>query len=276
MKILRVLNTNSVLTKDADGNETILLGVGIGFKQKRGDTVDETKIEKRFVLKDKKKQNRFQQLINNIPQEYIIVAEQAITLAKSIYHMKLNESIHISLADHIHTAVTNLKNGIMIPNSLLWDVRRYYVAEYDIALQSLTLIQETFGVQLSEDEAGFIAMHFVNAQYGNENTNVKKIITFVREINQLILEELQVTPDENSLNYHRYMTHLKFFAKRVMDNFHYKEVNNDILTAILPKYSKEYNCSKKVAQYIEEKYNYKTNEDEILYLTVHLSHITNN
>lgn len=275
MKILRVLNTNAVLTKDSDGNETILLGAGIGFKRKPGNSIDETKVEKRFILKDKKQQNRFQELLNSIPQEYIILAEQIIALAKSLYNMKLNESIHISLADHIHTAVINLKDGIVVPNSLLWDIRRYYSAEYDVAVQGLKLIQKTFSLELPEDEAGFIAMHFVNAQYGSENTNVKKIITFVDEINRLILDELCVAPDENSLNYYRYMTHLKFFAKRVMDNFHYQETDNRILTSILSKYTKEYNCSRKVAQYIKEKYNYETNEDEILYLTVHLSHITN-
>ena len=197
MKILRVINTNSVLVKDSDGNETILLGAGIGYKQRPGKPVDETKIEKCFVLKDKTQQNRFQALVNNIPQEYIIVAEQIISLAKSLHNMKLNESIHISLADHIHTAILNMQDGVAIPNPLILDLKRYYSEEYGVALQGIDIIENNLGYRLPEDEAGFIAMHFVNAQYGNENTNVKKMIEFVREINQFILDELDVRPDED-------------------------------------------------------------------------------
>ena len=71
------------------------------------------------------------------------------------------------------------------------------------------------------------------------------------------------------------MTHLKFFARRVIEKVHYKNEDNQILESILQKYEKEYNCSKKVARYIEKRYGYKTNNDEVLYLTVHLAHITN-
>lgn len=276
MKIIRVLNTNSILTRDKNGEEIVLLGAGIGFKHKPGDSVDESKIEKQFVMKDEAQQTRFKELVNNIPQEYILVAEQIISLAKGLNNTKLNESIHISLADHIHNAIINMQDGIMIPNNLLWDIKRYYTAEYEIAMEGLNIIENELKCRLPEDEAGFIAMHFVNAEYGNENTNVKRIIEFVKEINQLILAELNVTPDENSLNYYRYMTHLKFFAQRVTENIHYKEEDNVILENVLSKYTKEYNCSKHVAKYIQDNYNYKANDDEILYLTVHLAHITNN
>lgn len=274
MKITRVLNTNSVLSKDAGGNEIVLLGVGLGFKHKIGDHVDEDKIEKQFVLKDKAQQFRFQELVNKIPPDYIMVAEQIISLGKLHYTMKLSESIHISLADHIHTAVINKKNGIQIPNSLLLDIKHYYADEYRIALEGLDLIKEKLGCALPDDEAGFIAMHFVNALYGSENTNIKKMLQFVSQINELILNDLGVSPDENSLNYYRYMTHLKFFAQRVITNLHYDEEDTIILDTILSKFQKEYSCSKKVCEYIKEKYNYKATNNEILYLAVHLTHLT--
>lgn len=274
MKIIRVLNTNSVLTQDTDGEEIVLLGAGIGFKHRPGDDVDVSKIEKQFVLKDKVHQSRFQELVNSIPQEYIMVAEQIISLGKTLHNMKLGESIHISLPDHIHTAIVHKQDGILIPNSLLLDIRRFYPNEYEISMQGLELIKELLNCELPEDEAGFIAMHFVNAQYGNENTNVKKVIQLIRELNELILNELKVSPDENSLNYYRYMTHLKFFAQRIVENFHYEMDDDTILDALLLKYPKEYLCSKKVSRYIKQHYNYKANHDELIYLTVHLTHLT--
>lgn len=274
MKITRVLNTNAVLTTDPQGEETILLGAGIGFKHKPGDAVEEAKIEKRFVLKDKDHQSRFEELINSIPQQYIMVAEAIISLGRSLYDMRLSESIHISLPDHIYTAISNKENGIVVPNTLLLEIQQFYMNEYELGCRALELIHQELGCELPVDEAGFIAMHFINAQYGSENTNAKKIIRLVRELNNLVLQELKVTPDETSLNYYRYMTHLKFFAQRIVQNRHYEGDEDTLLDAILLKYPKEYLCSRKVCSYVKNNYNYKPSHGELIYLTVHLARLT--
>lgn len=274
MQITRVLNTNAVLSADSDSNEIVLLGRGVGFKARPGDNVDETKIEKRFTLNDKKQLSRFRELLEQIPSEYIFVAEQAISFAKRFYNLQLNESIHISLADHLHSAVENAKLGIQIPNSLLLDIKQYYPREYEIGQQTITFVDDRLHIKLPEDEWGFVAMHFVNAQYGKENTNVKKIITFVRDVNNFILNELDIKPDEDSLFYHRYMTHLNFFAQRVAGGVHYSD-DNDIELSLLKKhYREEYKVSCDVANYIKKNYHFKPNKDEIMYLTIHLAHIT--
>lgn len=274
MQITRVLNTNAVLSADSGSNEIVLLGRGIGFKDRPGDNVDETKIEKRFTLNDKKQLSRFRELLEQIPSEYIFVAEQAISFAKRFYNLQLNESIHISLADHLHSAVENAKLGIQIPNSLLLDIKQYYPREYEIGQQTITFVDDRLHIKLPEDEWGFVAMHFVNAQYGKENTNVKKIITFVRDVNNFILNELDIKPDEDSLFYHRYMTHLNFFAQRVAGGVHYSD-DNDIELSLLKKhYREEYKVSCDVANYIKKNYHFKPNKDEIMYLTIHLAHIT--
>lgn len=82
----------------------LLLGRWIVFKARPEDNVDETKIEKRFTLNDKKQLSRFRELLEQIPSEYIFVAEQAISFSKRFYNLQLNESIHISLTDHLHSA----------------------------------------------------------------------------------------------------------------------------------------------------------------------------
>ncbi|MGL5260574.1 MAG: CAT RNA binding domain-containing protein, partial [Lachnospiraceae bacterium] len=140
MKIIRVLNTNAVLTKDLQGDETILIGVGIGFKAKPGFEIDESKIEKKFILKDKQEQFRFQELLTSIPSDYILVAEQIISFARDSFHLILNESIHISLADHLYNAIQNYQNGITVPGTLLLDIMHYYPTEYKLAEKGLKLI----------------------------------------------------------------------------------------------------------------------------------------
>lgn len=274
MKIQRILNNNSVTSIDENNEEVLLLGRGIGFKCRVGDMIDEQKIEKQFVLKDKNHRSRFQEILHSIPQEYIIVAEQIIDFAEKVYHMKLNEAIHVSLVDHIYNAVSNYKEGIIIPNSILTDVIRFYPDEYDVGKNGLNMIEEKLECRLADDEAGFIAMHFVTAQYGKENGNTKKMISLVREINEMILSELKIEIDESSLTYYRYMTHLKCFAQRVMQDLHYPNENgNRVLEAIMLQYPQEYQCSKKVCEYIRETYNYRAGYDEEIYLSVHLARL---
>ena len=41
MIIKRILNNNVVITSDENGEETIVMGKGIGYQKAKGDTIDE-------------------------------------------------------------------------------------------------------------------------------------------------------------------------------------------------------------------------------------------
>ena len=117
-------------------------------------------------------------------------------------------------------------------------------------------------------------MHFVMAMQGNENQNIEKMISVVHEVDRLVRQELDIQLDERSMAYFRYMTHLKFFAERVIKGYHYPETRgNDVLMSLAGIYSKEYLCSKKVCAYVEEKYHYAAGEEEEIYLMVHLARL---
>ena len=70
-------------------------------------------------------------------------------------------------------------------------------------------------VNLSEDEVGFIALHFVNAELNSEMEEVTQITKIIQEILNIVRYHLKISFDEESLDYHRFVTHLKFFAKRL-------------------------------------------------------------
>ena len=46
VKIVRVLNTNAVVSSDQEGRELIITGAGIGFKKKKGENLDEALADK--------------------------------------------------------------------------------------------------------------------------------------------------------------------------------------------------------------------------------------
>ena len=65
MKAKKVLN-NSLILVEEDGQEIILMGKGIGYQLSTGMSIDESKIEKKFVNSDIKTINNFAQLAQEI------------------------------------------------------------------------------------------------------------------------------------------------------------------------------------------------------------------
>lgn len=278
MTISRVLNNSCVVILDDNQKEMILFGNGIGYSKKPKDTVDKSKIDKVFVMQDSNKLNHLAELLNRVPENIIDLSEDLIEYAHETLDAELDESIHISLPDHIVGAVDNYRNGIVLHNTLLLEIQKFYHKEYAVGIEGIRLIQQKLGVTMTDDEAGFIAMHFVNAQSTSENDPTRAIITLVDEMDKIISQyfgERIATIDKSSLIYCRYMTHLKFFAQRVLTKAYFENSNMKMLNTTLRKYTTEYACSKKVCEYIQDKYEYEVNEDEVLYLTVHLVQIMN-
>lgn len=278
MKISRVLNNSCVIVLDDNEKELVLLGNGIGYAKRPKDTVDKTKVEKVFVLQEGQHVERFAELLERVPDGIVDLAEELIEMAHDWLGTELDESIHISLPDHIAGAVDNYKNDVVLHNTLLLEIKKFYEKEYRIGEAGLNLIEERLGIRMAEDEAGFIAMHFVNAQSNSENDQTRAVITLVDEMDRIISQyfgKKMAALDKNSLIYCRYMTHLKFFAQRVLTKTYFEENDVKPLNLTLRKYKEEYACSKKVCGFIEKKYNYEVNEDEVLYLTVHLVQIMN-
>lgn len=159
MVIKKVLNNNTAVIKGEDGKERIVMGRGLGFKKKEGDPVDEEKVDKIFTLTSDSTLYKFEQLITQIPMETVTLTDRIITMAKAELGKPLNDSIYITLTDHIYASLTRIQEGVTVKNPILYDIKRFYSSEYRIALQALDCIYGATGIQLPKDEAGFIALH---------------------------------------------------------------------------------------------------------------------
>lgn len=275
VKIERVLNNKTVVSVDKDGKEIIVMGLGIAFQKKPGSYIQKSKIEKIFSLDNKATNNRFMELVSNIPAEYVMLAENAINISEKRYNKKLNDNIYISLTDHIYSAIQRYKNGIQLKNALLWDIKRIYREEYEIGLEVVQIIKEKFDIQLLEDEAAFIALHIVNAEFDVELENVNLVTTLIQDILKVVRYNFSMEFDENSLNYNRFLTHLKFFAQRLVLDKTHKDDNekNELYDIVKKNYGLSFECVKKIEKLLEEEYKYKLTKDEKLYLMIHISKI---
>lgn len=271
----RILNNNVVIIKDKKGIEKVVCGKGIAFKKKAGEKIDEKEVNKVFVLQDQTQNKRFQELVFKIPLEYLQAVDEIIEMFKLELGKKLNDTIYISLSDHIYTAIKRFLEGITITNSMLWDIKRFYELEFGLALKALNIIKQRFQVELPEDEAAFIALHIVNAEMDESNIKQTLEVTkIMQEISNIVKYYFSVEFDIDSVYYYRYITHLKFFAQRLVFNKTFKDSSDDgLLEVVKMKYKTSYKCVERITEFILRKYKYELSNEEKLYLTIHIERV---
>lgn len=211
MILKRTLNNNVVLAKNENHQEVVVFGNGIAFNRKPGDIIDESKISKVFTLQSQNLSLKMANLLKEVPVVYAEIAEEIIKYARTKIKTPIGDYLFLALTDHIYYAVSRYKDGLDIHNVLLWEARKLYKTEFEIGLKALEIIKAKVGVEFSEDEAGFIAFHFANAQMEGEEVNrTVKITQFVQDILGIIKYHFGIEFDEDSWNYGRLVTHLKF------------------------------------------------------------------
>lgn len=277
MIIKRIFNNNSILALDSDKREFVVMGCGIGFKKNVGDLIDKEKIEKTFILKEKETSEKFKMILEDIPKEIIYVCYDIIEYAKNILNTDLSEYIYITLTDHINNVINLHKEGINLSNVILWEVKKFYSKEFEISLKALEFIKDELDISLPEDEAANIALHLINAQVNknyNKSKDIAKQTRMINDILNIVKYTYNIELDESSLSYDRFITHLRFFFKRLNEK---KDRNNEninedfLLKQVKEKYKDAYNCMLKIEKYLEK----QLDDEEKLYLTVHIQKITN-
>ena len=64
-------------------------------------------------------------------------------------------------------------------------------------------------------------------------------------------------------HYYRFVTHLKFFAQRLVNEKLYEQDENDeLLDTIRKKYVNSYKCVEKIAAFVKNRYSYMLSNDE--------------
>ena len=172
MKIKKIINNNILCAVDDRGNELIVTGRGIGFQRHRGEVIDISRIERTYRMEEKTGQRKLRELVEKIPIEHLSLTEELIKHITSQIPQKLNESLLITMADHISFAILRKAQGVEFSNPLKGSIMCYYPTEYHLGQYCLGVIREHLGVTLHEDEAAFLALHIVNAEL---NTNMSEM-----------------------------------------------------------------------------------------------------
>lgn len=274
-RIVCVINNNVVSAVNERHQERILVGKGVGFKVRKGDMVDMSKVEKEYFLKSKTISGKLYALLAQTPEIYMEIADKIVKKANEALDKTLDENIFLNLIDHISFAVSRMESGLTFKNTLLWEIMHFYPEEYKIAQYGLELIWEHTGYQLPEDEAGSIAMHIVNAEFDSEDRNdAIRMTELIHKIVSVVRYQYHTNFDEESVHFVRFITHLKFFATRLFRDKMLDGDDRDFQELIRQKYPDAYDCAEKIGRLVWQDYEIAIPEEEMVYLTVYIKRIT--
>lgn len=276
MKVEKILNNSLVLSKDEAGHEVIVMGKGIGFNSKQGDTIDQAAIEKIFVPNDQRTKQEYVRILENVPKEHLEGIHAALEQLKGRWQKEIDDRVFLMLLDHIAFAIERTQKGITLQNKLLHEVRTHYPEEFEAGLSVVDDLNERLSIHLPEEEAGNIAFHLVNAQTEDKNMgNTVLSMKMLKDMLNLVQYQLNIRFDSRSMRYTRFVTHLQYFIHRILENkqLHTKEVF--LYEQFKAKYPQEHKCAKAIANYGENMSGHAVTDEELLYLLIHLARLTN-
>lgn len=277
MRIKKLINNNILCVVDKKGNELIVTGRGIGFQRHRGEFVDPALVERTYRMEEKAEQKKLWELVEKIPIEHLALTEALIEHIKTQIPQKLNQSLLITLADHISFAIARKAQGVEFSNPLKGSIMCYYPTEYHLGQHCLKVVREQLGVALQEDEAAFIALHIVNAELNTNMSEMYDITNLIEGALSVVEYFYQRKFDRESLDFNRFVVHLRYFAQRL---FQGKMMEDDqgehdvMFRQLIMKNCKEhYKCAQCIGDYVKNTYQKTLSEEELTCLTIHLKRI---
>lgn len=277
LTIAKVLNNNIAIVEDEMGNDCIAMGRGIAFQRKRGDTLREEDVERLFTRHVPELSRRFGELVSQIPEEYFEAAQAIVEHAKLRLRHDFDDGIYLALADHIHFAIQRAQAGQMMDNRLTFEIKMVYRDEFECAQTAVAYLNRVFEVSLPESEAGFIALHFVNASTGVGMDGAVEMATIIQRALTIVRDRFDLVFDESSTAYYRFMVHLKFFAQRVMMAQATEDgagpVDARLRATVQREYPQSFACAEDICSYVQRTFNYNVSQNELVYLALHIERV---
>lgn len=274
MVITRIYNNSCAAVTDDDGQDMIVTGRGVVFGKKAGDLLDEALVEKRYRLSDPGLGSRLGTVLSGISQAdvYLSISEEILSMIR-VQGYPVKESLLLTLTDHISTSLERERTGVVLANPLLPDIRQLYHNQYHLAEQAAQIIARRTGITVSPDEIGFITLHIVSASIDGRFDDLLEITHIIQKILTVIESAFEVHLNEGSLRYERFIRHLQFFARRILDPASEQETNLLMYNMGRLEFPEAFLCVKDIARMIERDYHRKVSDAEQGYLIYHIMNV---
>lgn len=266
-RITKILNHNSFMgIESKNDQECLIMGRGVAFGKKVGQTVSVTGDVRVYSLKELTDRGEAREIIKSVSPLCLELANEVLNQAEEEFG-KVDRSILFTMADHLDFAVRRIQNGEQISNPLTDDIRIMFYKEYKVAGCIRDLLKEKLGIRIDEHEIGYIALH-VHAAIVDENVSqAMEIARTVRECICMVEEETGKSIDVMSLSYNRLMNHVRYMVARAIHGEKLKMSLNDYMSV---KFPGPYMTAEKICRKMEKSLKLPIPDIEIGYLAMHL------
>lgn len=268
MKLLKKINNNFALGLDANGEQIIVEGRGIGFEKMPCDFNDLDRITRTYYDFNE----RYLDLINSIPQEVLDVANNIYEYFISKVDCYVNPNLPFILADHINFSIERMTKNIFVGMDMYYDLMHLYPIEYEVSDYALKVIKKKLGVTLPPNEKTGIILNLVNAE-ANVKKETSKTEKYISQMIDIIEEDMGVSIDKESFNYSRFVSHVEYLFKRLNSNSSISSENKKIYDSLKDKFQKTSDCVDHISDYIEKMEGTSLSEEEKLYLILHVNRL---
>lgn len=275
MQISKVLNSSVVLVRDDAGEEFILLGKGIGYGRKTGQTIERQPSDRVFIPLSNPDAQPMMELFSSIGPEYLEWTQDIVADAEQTLGVQLSPHIYLMLTDHLHFAVERQQKGIVVTNRVFWEIKHFYPKEYAVGQRGLARIREKLGIELPDEEAGNIAFHIVNARVdADAGYDAMRAAQLIGEITNIVTYSMNCTVSGESIHYTRFISHLQYFAERFFSGKLMESEDDFLFQQMQQSYPEAMTCAEKIRTFIVRKYSVFLSNEETAYLALHIARLT--
>lgn len=270
MKIMKAINNNAALGLDDCGKDVVILGNGVGFPKMPYVLTDLSKIKRIFYDVNPK----YTGITSEIPEPILLASADIAEYAKRELDCELNPNLTFTLADHLNFAIIRIKKGLELSTPLAYDVSHLYPKESIIGKKSLEILKDYTGDVLPDSEITSIALHIINAEIENGNMDSALMsIKILSDITNIIEQNFGIQLDVDSFYFSRFHMHIRYLIQRLENGGKMTDKCKKLLKHMIDEFPDVYECVMLIVHYFEQNWGWKCNDDEIVYLMVHLNRI---
>lgn len=269
MKLLKKINNNFALALDSRGEQIIVEGRGIGFQKMPMELTDLSLVTRTYY--DTKEQDV--SLINSVSEEILNVSADICQYAEMKIGDKLNPNLRFILADHLDFAIERQKKKIDIKMPIYYDIQLLYPKEVQVAEYAMELIKKELKVQLPDSERTGIALNIINSEMlpepagENKDELIEKIAVFIEK-------SFSIQIDRKAFSYSRFVSHMEYLLRRAREGKQVSDDNLQLYKTVRAEIPAIDHCADEIAELLGKK-GYSLNEEEKLYLMLHINRLCN-
>lgn len=265
-KIIKIINNSAVIAQDGN-EEIILLGKGIGFQKKENDVINEsTKIEKKYQLIKAENYNTDEKDTQLLPFIALV-----IELMDKSTNNEFSYTTMKSLTDHIAAMYLRIINNENLENPFHYEIKALYAKDYQIGLQIGEEIFKRTGIKIPESELDFLTLYVHNGNTNDAKAKMDLIHSIIYQISSLLEDKYNIKLNKDSIDYSRFIMHLRFVIERILRRENNPDIN--LKDLFMDKFTKYQDICQDIVLILENELHTTITEDEKVFLLIHIARI---